>query len=124
MFCQIIIRTEYLFKRLQKDEILSKEYDAILSEYIKEGILQDVTNETSVTNCHYLSHRPVIKEDRLTTKIRIVFDASSKYHDKKSLNDILDNGPCLFPYLFDILLRFRIGKIGLIGDIKQAFLQI
>ena len=27
-------------------------------------------------------------------------------------------------FLFDILLRFRVGKIGLIGDIKQTFLQI
>ena len=47
-----------------------------------------------------------------------------KYHNEKSLNDTLDKDPCLLPYLFDIFLRFRVGKIGLIGDIKQAFLKI
>ena len=82
-----------------------------MSEYIKEGILEDVTNETYVTNCHYLPHRPVVREDRLATKIRTVFDAWAKYHDEKSLNDILDKGPCLLPYLFDILVRFRVEKM-------------
>ena len=40
------------------------------------------------------------------------------------LNDILDPGPCLIPLIFDILLRFRTGKIGLVVDMKQDFLQI
>ena len=110
--------------QLQKDKKLLKDYDDILSEYIKEVILEDVTNKTYVTNCHYLPHRPVVREDRSTTKIRIVFDASAKYQDEKSLNDILDKGSRLLPYLFDILLRFCVGKNGLIGDIKQTFLQI
>ena len=56
--------------------------------------------------------------------MRIVFDASAKFKNEKSLNDVLDPGPCLLPLLFNILLRFRTGKIGLIADIKQAFLQI
>ena len=66
-----------------------------MSEYIKEGILEDVTNETHIINYHYVPHRPVVREDQLTTKIRIVFDASAKYHGEKSLNHILDKGPCL-----------------------------
>ena len=56
--------------------------------------------------------------------MRIVFDASAKYDDEKSLSEPLDKGPCLLPCLFNILSRFRVVKIGLIGDIKQAFLQI
>ena len=72
-------------KRLQNDKKLLKDYDAILSEYIKEGILEDAINKRNVTNCHYLPHRPIVREDRSTTKIRIVFDASAKYHDEKSL---------------------------------------
>ena len=36
----------------------------------------------------------------------------------------MTSGPCLLPYLYDILLRFRTGKIGLVRDIKQAFLQV
>ena len=33
-------------------------------------------------------------------------------------------GPCFLPYLLDILLRFGTGKITVLADIKQAFLQI
>ena len=73
---------------------------------------------------YYLSHRGVVREDHDTTKLRIVFDASAKLRNELSLNDILCSGPCLLPYLYDIFLRFRIGKIGLVGDIKQAFLQV
>ena len=33
-------------------------------------------------------------------------------------------GPSLLPSVYDILLQFRSGKIGLVSDIKQAFLNI
>ena len=33
-------------------------------------------------------------------------------------------GPSLLPSVYDILLQFRSGKIGLVPDIKQAFLNI
>ena len=33
-------------------------------------------------------------------------------------------GPCFLPLIFGILIGFRIGKIGIVADIKQAFLQI
>lgn len=45
-------RTKNLIKHLQNDKKLLKDYNVILSKYIKEGILGDVTNETYFTNCH------------------------------------------------------------------------
>ena len=59
-----------------------------------------------------------------TTKTRIVFDASSKSKNEICLNDALHSGPCLLPLLYDIFLLFRMGKIGIAADIKQAFFQI
>ena len=38
-----------------------------------------------------------------------------------SLNYCLLSGPVLTPLLFDILLRFRLPKIALIGDLETAF---
>ena len=73
---------------------------------------------------YYLPHRAVIRGNNDTRKLRIAFDASSKAKGEYCLNDILYSGPCLLPYLYDILLRFRAGKFGLVADIKQAFLQI
>ena len=37
---------------------------------------------------------------------------------------MLDPGPCLLPCIFDILVRFRLGKIEIVADIKKVFLQI
>ena len=117
-------RLHSLTKRMNEHK--TKEYDDILQTYLKDGIIEKVKIEkdTSVGDVHYLSHRAVYKHDRETTKTRIVFDASAKNGLEPSLNEILYSGPCLLPYIFDILLRFRIGKFALVSDIKQAFLQI
>ena len=53
-----------------------------------------------------------------------MFDASSKRGNELSLNECLYSGPCLLPSLYDILIRFRIGKIGIVADIQQAFLNV
>ena len=72
---------------------------------------------------HYLSHHPVIRTDKSTSRVRIVYDASAK-RDGPSLNDCLETGPNTLPQIIDILLRFRLNKIALISDIKQAFLNV
>ena len=70
---------------------------------------------------HYLApRRTVVKSEHETKKTRIVFDASSKIGNNTSLNDCLHSSLCLLPLTFNILLRFRIWDVGLVGDIKQA----
>ena len=71
----------------------------------------------------YIPHREVVREDRVTTKTRIVFDASTR-RKGPSLNEFLEAGPCLLPKVFDVLLRCRAHKILLISDIQSAFLNI
>ena len=78
-------------------------------------------NDDSV---HYLSHRTMIKNVRDTTKTRTVFNASSKIQNNPSLNDCLQSSPRLLPLIFNILLRFRIGGMGLVAHTKQMFLNI
>lgn len=51
-------------------------------------------------------------------------DASAKCKNFPSLNDCLEKGPNLIELIFTILLRFCIERIGVISDIKKAFLQI
>ena len=72
---------------------------------------------------HYLPHRTVVRLDRDTTKVRVVYDASSKVFGP-SLNYCLHIGPSLNPLLFDILLRFRVREVALTADIEKAFLNI
>lgn len=40
------------------------------------------------------------------------------------MHDALENGPTFLPLLWGILLRFRIGKVGVVGDLEKAFLQL
>lgn len=74
---------------------------------------------------HYLPHQAVVRQDSLTTKLRVVFDASVKVRPRcPLLNDCVYIGPSLTAGLFDILLRFRAHKIGVVSDIEKAFLNI
>ncbi|GFX52968.1 putative gag-pol polyprotein [Trichonephila clavipes] len=57
-------------------------------------------------------------------KIRPVFDASAKIHNHPSLNDCLETGNNLIESVPAILARFRLKPIGVISDIRRAFLQI
>ena len=59
--------------------------------------------------------------DRKTTKLRVVFDASSKCPGEVSLNDALYSGPNLLPLLFDILIQFRVHNVALTADIEKHF---
>lgn len=72
---------------------------------------------------HYLPHRPVFNESR-TTPVRAVFDASCKTGRTPSLNQCLEKGPNFLERIPSILLRFCLGRIGVLADIKKAFLMI
>ena len=71
----------------------------------------------------HLPHFPVIRMEKSTTKLRIVFDGSAKT-DGVSLNDIIDPKPKLQRELFDALLRFQRNTVALACDIKEMYLQV
>ena len=72
----------------------------------------------------YLPHHAVIRDDKQTTKTRVVFDASARDLNGVSLNSCLEAGPELHPDLVGILLRFRKNQVGVMGDVEKMFLQI
>ena len=105
-----------------------QEYNNINKEQLKLNVVEKVppsetNNFDQVGNIHDLSHRPVIKDDRVTYKMRIVFDASSKI-EGPSLNDYLHPGPLLTKPLLSVILRSGANKITFIAYIEKAFLQI
>ncbi|UYV72117.1 hypothetical protein LAZ67_9001870 [Cordylochernes scorpioides] len=102
-------------------KMLYEEYDTIFEEWEKEKIIEEV--EDKWEECNYLPHRPVLKDSH-TTPIRSVFDASCKKKGLPSLNQCLEKGDNLIELVPDLLLRFRLGKYGIIADIRKAFLQI
>ena len=94
-------------------ELLSK-YDETFKEQQELGITEQVES---------LPHHGIVCEDKDTTKLRIVFDASSKICNV-SLNNCLLKGPNVILLMFDIILRFRFFPIAITADTEKAFLQI
>ena len=112
-----------LHKKLKNDSEILSPYNEIFEEQRRLGITETVSEPGKKGETHYLAHHPVIREDKDTTKLRIVFDASAKTFGP-SLNECLYKGPQLTPLVFDILLRFRAQVIALTADIEKAFHQI
>ncbi|GFW24341.1 integrase_H2C2 domain-containing protein [Trichonephila clavipes] len=117
------------FKGLQvtthklKKENLFKEYGDVFKKRKREGIIGEVLKEELRSVSHYLPHRHVMKPDS-TTKIRSVFNASSKQKGTVSLNDCLEKGLNLIELIPSMLARFRLYRFGVSADIRKAFLQI
>ena len=82
-------RLQKLRERLSKTPQLLNEYNKIFGEYLNLGTIEKVKSEDIVGEIVYLPCKEVIKEDRSTTKLRIVFDASAKYKGTSSLNEVL-----------------------------------
>ncbi|GFW02568.1 DUF1758 domain-containing protein [Trichonephila clavipes] len=118
-------RFSKLCHNFQNDQSLYTEYKNVVDSYVEQNIVERVSNTNVVDGVEfYLPHRAVIRHDRSSSKLRIVFDASSHKRGKFSLNDSLHIGPNLYPDLFELLLSFRKHPIAFTVDIKQAFLNV
>ena len=113
-----------LLKRLSKNLEQLKRYDTIKDQE-RDGVIISVHNREIIRHGeeHYIPHSEVIKEERETTKLRIVYDASANQNGP-SVNEILHSGPSLLPKIFDILVRFKSYKYAILSDIQSAFLNI
>ena len=112
--------------RLQGNSNLLEEYDSIIKDQEEKGIIEQVTSSENieVRKTHYLNHHPVIRQDKDTIKVRIVYNTSAKNSSGTSLNSCLYPGPCLLKAVAEILVRFRFYPIVLTADIEKAFLMI
>lgn len=118
-------RLNGLLRRLRHDSDILHEYDSIIKTQLQQGIVElvDASAAVDVPGVHYLPHRAVIRRDKQTTKLRIVYDASAK-STGPSLNDCLHPGPKFDQKILDILNRFRVHRIAITADIEKAFLMI
>ena len=83
-----LARLTRLKTNLMKDPMMFQQYDDIIQNYLKLGILEKACNEPEVGKITYLPHRCVVRDNKKTSKMRIVFDASAK-NKGPSLNDCL-----------------------------------
>ena len=117
-------RLTSLLKILDQDPQLLLQYDGVIRDQLCQGIVEVITHpEESKGRVHYLPHHAVIRHDKETTKLRIVYDASAR-GDGPSFNDCLYTGPNFWQTTLDILLQFRLYEIALVGDVEKAFLMV
>lgn len=73
---------------------------------------------------YYLPHQALIRENNITTKLRVVFDSPAKTSNSWSLNAIMCTGPKLQRDIFDIILKWRLWEIVITADVEKMFMQI
>ena len=97
----------------------------VFSKWIQSGYVRILKGvDPYQVDAYYLTHFPVIREDKETTKLRVVMNGKASFGGNPSLNDCILKGPKLLNDLCKVLLRFRKFKIAVSGDIKEMFLQV
>lgn len=113
-------RLKSLLRRLDADSM--QNYQDILAEQLARGVIEVVEARPGNPEIpiHYLPHHIVRQGD----KGRVVYDASARVKDQKSLNECLYRGPSMVEDMTALILKFRTGEIGITADVEKAFLQV
>ena len=90
-------------------------------KHLKEVPLEELQSPESESN--YNPHHHVRKEDSTTTKLRVVFDASSKTKSGLTVNDCIMVGATVEPDFFSRVFRLRFHQILLSADIAKMYRQ-
>ena len=122
---QTLYRLEKKFNAQPQFEQLYKEF---MWDYISQGHMSRVdpssTSFWPLDQTYFLPHHGVLKPSSTTTKLRTVFNGSSKTSNGISINDMLLKGENLFPELPVLISNWRIYKYVFVADIRQMFRQI
>ncbi|KMQ88503.1 pao retrotransposon peptidase superfamily [Lasius niger] len=114
-----------LTHRFSSNHMFQKLYSEFIEEYKNLGhmVTADIF-ENQVSPVYYLPHLGVLRENSRTTKLRVVFNGSSRTSSGLSLNNILHAGAKLQTDISEILLWTRTHKILFSTDIVKMFRQI
>jgi len=119
-------RLQTLQRSLAKKPEVRVRYANVLDDYLKKEYIRLVSDE-EVRQCNgrqwFLPHFPVVRSDRTTTKVRVVFDAAARLNGT-SLNDLMYTGPKLQNDLVAILIKFCLQQIAVAADVAEMFLQV
>ena len=72
---------------------------------------------------HYVAHHAVLRPEKKSTPVRIVFNSSASYAGH-TLNDYWYKGPDLLNNLFGVVIRFRENRVAICSDIVKMYHMI
>ncbi|XP_018399602.1 PREDICTED: uncharacterized protein LOC108777262 [Cyphomyrmex costatus] len=119
-----IKRLRHMERKFTKSPEIKQQYKIFMQEYEELNHMTEISNQEDSQTSLYLPHHAVVKPDSVTTKLRVVFDASCPTSSGVSLNNILHTGPTIQQDLLSIILRFRQHRFVITADIKQMYRQI
>ena len=111
-------------RKMMQDESLAQAYQSVIDDYISKEYIREVPEvEPKPLLEWFLPHFPVVRPEKSTTKVRIVFDGSAQ-QGGKSVNSESLPGPKLQSDIVDILVKFRKESFALVGDVMQIYHQL
>lgn len=124
--CTIAIkRLKQMEKRFENNVPFFEEYSKFMREYEALGHMEEVPNcDLNQNRQCYLPHHGVFKESSSSTKLRVVFNASSQTTSYPSLNSRLHIGPKLQKDITSIVMNWRKFPVVFSTDIEKMFRQI
>ncbi|GFS67344.1 DUF1758 domain-containing protein [Nephila pilipes] len=101
---------------IRGDEIDS-EHREVIDCYLEEGIVEFCMTEGLADEfSFYLPHHAVVRVDKVSSRLRIVFDGAVYEEGQYSLNDCLKTVINLYTNLFELLIKFRENAVAYIVD--------
>lgn len=114
-----------LVNRFHGDSNYQDRYYEFLSEYESLGHMLPVSDsELDASPVYYLPHHGVLKEQNRTTKLRVVFNGSSKTSSGISLNDILSSRANLQRDISEVLMWTHLHRWLFATEIVKMYRQI
>ncbi|XP_024889613.1 uncharacterized protein LOC112466006 [Temnothorax curvispinosus] len=114
-----------LHQKFANNQSHAKLYNDFIDEYEKLDHMKRVENpQNEPDRVYYLPHHGVYREHSLSTKLRVVFNGSSKTTSGYSLNQLLHSGAKLQKNLFNVLIWFRLFRYVFFADIEKMYRQI
>lgn len=114
-----------LSQRFKVDPTYYLRYSEFIQEYESLRHMQRIPRTNiEVSPVFYLPHHGVLREDNRTTKLRVVFNGSSRTSSGMSLNDILLTGANLQSDIINVLLWIRLPRYLFSTDIVKMYRQI
>ena len=112
-------------RKMDKNPGFKKLYHEFMDGYEKLGhMIQVPSIPKEREGINYIPHHAVLKEDSLTTKLRVVFNGSVATTNGISLNEAQYTGYKVQSDISQILLRFRFLKYVFATDIVKMYRQI
>ena len=123
---QAIKRLESTERRLAKNPEHATAYDQQIRE-MEEMQFARKLSQKEIDDysgpVHYLAHHEVVRPEKRSTPLRIVFNSSSSFQGHR-LNDYWLKGPDLLNNLFGVILRFRERAVAISGDISKMYHRV